>query len=71
MAGFTVVLAGSAFGEVEAFTVDFGSAGAADGLAGAADGLAGAAGLSGSAGAVGSGATGCALNPFSCNTYNT
>ena len=56
---------------MEAFTVDFGSAGAADGLAGAADGLAGAAGLSGSAGAVGSGATGCALKPFSCKTYST
>ena len=54
---------------MEAFTVDFGASGAADGLA--ADGLAGVAGLSGSAGAVGSGATGCALNPFSCKTYNT
>ena len=43
---------------MEAFTVDFGASGAADGLAGAADGLAGAAGLSGSVGAVGSGATG-------------
>ena len=65
---------------MEAFTVDFGAVGAADGLAGAADGLAdatglfgsvGAAGLFGSAGAVGSGATGCTLNPFSCKTYST